>query len=113
MVRVSGPRAAAVAASVFRAADERSLDRICSPTVVVGYLQGDFGYEAALGTRIPCDLFLWPTARSYTREPVAELHTIGSPPLLRAALSAVCRAARGWLNQVSLRCEHFLRTGWI
>ena len=41
---------------------------------------------------VPCDLFLWPTDRSYTREPVAELHTIGSPPLLQAALAAVCRA---------------------
>ena len=41
---------------------------------------------------MPCDLFLWPTDRSYTREPVAELHTIGSPPLLEALLAAVCRA---------------------
>ena len=39
-----------------------------------------------------CDLYLWPTDRSYTREPVAELHTIGSAPILQAVLSAVCRA---------------------
>jgi tRNA modification GTPase len=41
---------------------------------------------------LPCDLFLWPTNRSYTREPVAEFHTLGSPPLLRAILEAICRA---------------------
>ena len=41
---------------------------------------------------LPCDLFLWPTDRSYTRQPVAELHTLGSPPLLEALLAAVCRA---------------------
>ena len=41
---------------------------------------------------LPCDLFLWPTSRSYTREPVAELHTIGSPPLLEVISAAVCKA---------------------
>jgi tRNA modification GTPase len=41
---------------------------------------------------IPCDLFYWPTNRSYTREPVAEFHTLGSPPLLRAVLETACRA---------------------
>ena len=30
--------------------------------------------------------------RSYTREPVAEFHTLGSPPLLEALLRAVCTA---------------------
>jgi len=30
--------------------------------------------------------------RSYTRQPVAEFHTLGSPPLLRAVLDAVCHA---------------------
>jgi tRNA modification GTPase len=41
---------------------------------------------------LQCDLFLWPDSRSYTREPVAELHTFGSPPLLNALLANVCRA---------------------
>jgi tRNA modification GTPase len=40
--------------------------------------------------QVPCDLFLWPTERSYTRQPVAELHTFGSPPLLRALLATLC-----------------------
>jgi tRNA modification GTPase len=31
--------------------------------------------------------YLWPTAKSYTGQPAAELHLIGSPPLLEAALS--------------------------
>ncbi len=41
---------------------------------------------------VPCDLFLWPGNRSYTREPVAELHTVGSPPVLQAVLAGACRA---------------------
>ena len=42
---------------------------------------------------MPCRLFLWPDGRSYTGQPVAELHTLGSPPLLIAALNS--RARRG------------------
>lgn len=41
---------------------------------------------------IPCDLFLWPTTRSYTRQPSAEFHTIGSPPILEAILQSLYRA---------------------
>jgi tRNA modification GTPase len=40
---------------------------------------------------IAVDLYLWPGRRSYTRQPVAELHVAGSPPLLEAVLSHVCR----------------------
>ncbi len=35
---------------------------------------------------LPVDVFLWPTGRSYTGQPTAELHTIGSGPLLEALL---------------------------
>ncbi|MEM6331108.1 MAG: GTPase, partial [Planctomycetota bacterium] len=42
--------------------------------------------------RAPCDVYLWPGRRSYTRQPSAELHTIGSPPLLDAIIAAVCGA---------------------
>jgi tRNA modification GTPase len=35
------------------------------------------------------DVLLWPTSRSYTGQPLAEIHTIGSPPLLEAILSAL------------------------
>jgi tRNA modification GTPase len=36
--------------------------------------------------------YLWPTLKSYTRQPSAEIHLPGSPPLLEAALEVVCRA---------------------
>src|SRR5207248_7990151 len=41
---------------------------------------------------VPLVLYLWPTGRSYTRQPSAELHLPGSPPILEAALAAVCQA---------------------
>ncbi len=43
-----------------------------------------------IASPLPCDLFLWPVGRSYTAQPVAELHTLGSPPLVEAALEALC-----------------------
>jgi tRNA modification GTPase len=39
---------------------------------------------------LPCDLFIWPTPRSYTREPTVEIHTIGSPPILEALTQTLC-----------------------
>ncbi|MDZ4783362.1 MAG: GTPase [Planctomycetia bacterium] len=41
---------------------------------------------------LPCRLYYWPTPRSYTGQPSAELQTIGSPPLLESLLDTV-RAA--------------------
>jgi tRNA modification GTPase len=46
---------------------------------------------AELG-RVPALAYLWPTARSYTRQPSAELHLPGAAPVLEAALAAVCAA---------------------
>jgi tRNA modification GTPase len=87
IVRISGPQVASIVAIVFRA-DDSSLSSIASqPTCVPGLL--------ALPRDLPpCPalLFLWPTSRSYTRQPSAELHLPGSPPLLDAALAAVCQA---------------------
>jgi tRNA modification GTPase len=39
---------------------------------------------------LPGDLFFWPNERSYTRQPTAEFHTFGSPPLLAAAVQTFC-----------------------
>ena len=44
---------------------------------------------------LPGELYLWPGKRSYTGQPVAEIHTLGSPPLLEALLRTVCAAGRG------------------
>ena len=37
-------------------------------------------------TAIPVEVYLWPNRRSYTGQPIAELHLPGSPPLLEAVL---------------------------
>lgn len=83
IVRVSGP----AAESIWRA--------FCTP------LMEDAGVNARVlrvVMRLPppwpavaARVFWWPGSRSYTRQPVAELHVPGSPPLLDAILAAVCQ----------------------
>ena len=41
------------------------------------------------GPRVPATLYLMPAPRSYTRDHVAEIHTLGSPPLLAMVLDAL------------------------
>ena len=90
MVRISGPATADIVARCFVAADGTAHSAIQAPTAVAGRLRVDVADSPSRS--LSCDLFFWPTERSYTREPVAELHTFGSPPLLRATLDAVCCA---------------------
>jgi tRNA modification GTPase len=90
MVRVSGPSATEIVGRVFRSRD----GSLPSALRVASVVPGD-AIIALAGDKLrflPCDAFFWPTSRSYTREPVVELHTLGSPPLLESLVEAVCRA---------------------
>ncbi|MGD0901137.1 MAG: GTPase, partial [Thermoguttaceae bacterium] len=59
---------------------------ITTPTAVPGLV-----WLAGFASPVPCELYLWPGKRSYTGQSVAEIHTLGSPPVLEAVLRAVCR----------------------
>jgi len=84
IVRLSGPRAIECVRQVFAPAEELDFAAIRRPQVILGDVQlATLGAVAALA-------YLWPTMRSYTRQPAAELHLPGSPPVLEAALAAVC-----------------------
>lgn len=90
MIRISGPNSISIVTQLFEPADNGPPpDRVRHATALPGRMRIELNSSSH---RLPCDLFLWPNQRSYTREPVAELHTIGSAPLLQAVLSTVCRA---------------------
>lgn len=86
IVRIAGPHMVATLAGFFLAEDGRPLAEYGSPTCV----SGQIALPDLQARVVPCDLYLWPTARSYCRSPMAEIHTLGSPPLLAAVLRAVC-----------------------
>jgi tRNA modification GTPase len=65
----------------------RALRSLQSPHAVVGELR-----MAELHSPLPCEAYVWPDGRSYTGQPVVEIHTLGSPPLLQLVLRSVCAA---------------------
>jgi tRNA modification GTPase len=108
IVRVSGARAIEIVDRLFESDGGARLEELRRPTSQTGRV----GLNAALTppyaggeVALPCDAFAWPTSRSYTREPVVELHTIGSRPLVDLLLSAICQAGA----RVAERGEFTLR----
>src|SRR4051812_46112849 len=89
IVRISGRNAVEIAGQLFMASDGVALDRVRCATALPGHVMA--GLDST-PRPLDCNLFLWPDSRSYTREPVAELHTIGSPPVLEALIATLCRA---------------------
>jgi len=85
IVRLSGPASADCVAAVFRPSGETP--NPANPFTKRGLLH----LPRSLG-QIPARLYLWPNRRSYTRQPSAELHTLGSPPLLEAIVESLCQA---------------------
>jgi tRNA modification GTPase len=104
IIRVSGPEAVEIVSRCFRADDATLLENVrtacaVSGQVSAGWQAHSFSSNPPLAPpyeggeiSVPCDAFVWPGARSYTREPVVELHTLGSPPVLQSLLSELCRA---------------------
>ena len=86
ILRLSGPHVRACIERLFLPDEPTVLSQVTRPTVIAGAIRLD---EAA--PPLPCDLYFWPTRRSYTGQPAAELHTFGCPPLLEAAVERLCR----------------------
>jgi len=88
MIRVSGPAVLQCLSKCFDPDEgKHRFAEIVVPTVVHGSV-----HISEQTAKVPCELFLWPSERSYTRQPSAELHTLGSPPLLEAVLQTVCQS---------------------
>lgn len=90
VVRLSGPRAVEVAGDLAGSPLNLAGD---SPRVV----DVELPVATAGAPSLPAMLLVWPGARSYTRQPTVEIHTVGSVPLLdlvvRRATEYGCRLA--------------------
>jgi tRNA modification GTPase len=84
IVRISGPRTRAVVDTLFSASDPHS-----SPErhLVPGSIR-----LAGVHSPLPADLYLFPSPHSYTGQDLAELHTIGSPPLVERLVADLLNA---------------------
>ena len=85
IIRISGLAAVASVADVFHPTCEGvALAEHRRPIRIDGCL-----HLTSLRVPLPASLMLWPTDRSYTGQPMAEFHTIGSPALLDAVLETL------------------------
>ncbi len=91
ILRLSGRAALDCLRRAFKPANEAAaawaaLTESCAAQVIPGELQ--LGSDC----RLPVDAYVWPGTKSYTRSPLVELHTLGSPPLLDWAIETLCAA---------------------
>ena len=84
IVRVSGPRTLALVETLFENCDLSGFPNRLRPSSTRGQIEIDEGLK------VDIDLYLWPTKRSYTRQPTAEFHLIGSRPVLEMVLNKIC-----------------------
>jgi tRNA modification GTPase len=87
IVRVSGPRVKEIVAGVFTPQDAARWECARIPRRHAGRIA-----LREVHLPLPVDVLFWPTGRSYTGQPTAEIHTFGSPPLLDAVLAALYAA---------------------
>lgn len=86
IVRVSGDETAAVVGKLFQP-DESS--RQWTTAKVPRRFSGVV-HLSSIMVPVPTSLMYWPTKRSYTGQPMAEFHLIGSVPILEAVIEQLC-----------------------
>ncbi len=103
IVRLSGPGAASCLRKYFEAGGDAQWTEALRPQAITGSLE-----LPGMASRLPCDVYLWPDGRSYTGQPVAEIHTLGCQPLLDAVLRACCMAGARMAQRGEFTLRAFL-----
>ncbi len=84
ILRLSGRKAIEIAETRFR-------ETLPGPSRDRAWRSEGMLRVEGLRPEVPASLVVWPNARSYTGEPLVEIHTVGSPPILQAILSDCLR----------------------
>ncbi|MCA9215366.1 MAG: tRNA modification GTPase [Planctomycetales bacterium] len=82
IIRISGPETLVCVKQCFETTDPLNIRTANS---VKGRLTLSGNLPA-----IEARLYLWPTDKSFTAQPTAEFHTLGSQPLLESAVQSIC-----------------------
>jgi len=88
IVRISGDSVRPILTDWFEPDDVAAWDNPQSARAYKGSLRLD---DDGLNCRVPVRVLYWPNRRSYTGQPLLELHLPGSPPLLEVILEHVYR----------------------
>jgi len=81
VVRLSGPDSLRVAQTIFTPTSpiDAAVRRLHPGSIAL----------PILASPLPADLLVWPAPRTYTGQPMAELHLVSSPPLVELAIAAL------------------------
>lgn len=80
ILRISGPDTKAITARVVKIADPPRWENTKQSAVYAGTIALDDDCQ------VEVSVTLWPSSRSFTGQPAAEVHAIGSPPVLEEIL---------------------------
>ena len=104
IVRFTGPNTVAVSERIFHPrSPESQLSSTTRSTAFEGVLS-----LSLLKQQLPATLYLWPGNRSYTCQPMGELHTLGSPPLLQSVIDELVQAGSRIANPGEFTLRAFL-----
>src|SRR5579885_2176207 len=84
VVRLSGPDAFRCASSLFAAAEPPAFNR---RRLYAGGVR-----LPGVAAPLPADLYVFPAPHTYTGQHVAELHTLGCPPLVELLIAELLKA---------------------
>ena len=87
IIRCSGPNVVSVLNHRFVPQDETTWSTCSNARRHTG-----LWHLKDTGRQVHLDVYLWPNRRSYTGQPQAEIHTIGSPPILESILGDLFEA---------------------
>lgn len=102
ILRVSGPNVREELLAGFHPDDPEAWNSATRPEIHAGTfsLEENLDYPVTVG--------LWPTSRSYTGQPMAEIYTLGSQPLLERMLSRLNEAGIRTARQGEFTLRAFL-----
>lgn len=104
IIRISGDTVVSVIDKVFTdGADNGVWKRSRAASCFTGYLT-----VPDISVPLPASLMLWPTSRSYTGQPMAELHTLGAPPLISAVIERLTDCGGRMANRGEFTMRAFL-----
>jgi tRNA modification GTPase len=103
IIRLSGDDTLGILSKVF----EQFPSSLSRATSFKGKLRIQFPHRT-LPVFMPCRCYVWPDSRSYTGEPSAELHLLGSLPVVEAALESIVQAGASHAERGEFTLRSFL-----
>jgi len=102
IIRLSGPDCRAPIERLFEPSDRAAWSDAAAPRRHAGTIR------LSRGVSWPASVYLWPGVRSYTGQPLAEVHCLSSPPLLEALLEELYGAGARPANPGEFTLRAFL-----